>query len=128
MSEAINFDDDMCPPEDLPFLFDYSNDLNEARDDIASITSIDIDSDAVTAGFETHDDIITDVVNDDPKTGKAVLTVNGGVRLSFNVNAGKQNDVYWDNPGNQVSVTVLITTTGGLVMSLTGLITVSQPS
>jgi hypothetical protein len=121
MSEAIKFNDAMCPVEDQPFLFDFSEELNEINDDIASITSITIDAAATTAGFEQHSDVITDVNND----GK--LTENGGVTVSFRVNALKQSDIYWDNPGNEVCITVLIATTGAIKLALTGLLTVSQP-
>ncbi len=121
MSEAKKFDDAMCPVEDQPFLFDFSEDLNEINDDIALITSITVDTAATTAGFEQHTDTITDVNND------GQLTENGGVTVWFRVNALEQSNVYWDNPGNEVCITCLITTTGGIKLALTGLLTVSQP-
>lgn len=121
MSEAIKFDDQMCPIEDQPFLFDFSDDLNGLDDDIASITSITVDAAATTAGFEQHSDTITDVNND------SVLTTSGGVTVWFRVNAAKQTDVYWNEPGNVVCITCLVTTTGGVKLALTGLLTVSQP-
>lgn len=121
MSKAIKFVDPMCPNENQPFLFDFSDDLNAINDDILSITSVTVDTLATNAGFEAHSEAITDV-NDDSE-----LTVNGGVIVWFRVNALKQSDVYWDNPGNEVAITVLVKTTGGIDMALTGLMTVSQP-
>lgn len=122
MSEAINFSDSICPVEDQPFLFDFSDDLNGLHDDITTITSITVDAAAVTAGFETYDPVIFDVNND------GELTKKGGVVVWFKVNAAKQSDVYWDYPGNEVIITVLVTTSGGIKMALTGVLTVSQPS